>query len=344
MNTLEKKRIGFIDCAKGITILLVVLGHTIGNGGRFEAILRGIIFSFHMPLFFILSSYTFRYSNDFSEFVLKVENGFKHLIIPVFILFFMKVILNYLLKIPDYVEISISNIINSLVYSSGVEVTLGDTKIGSLGMLWFLVVLFFSRLLFDYFQLKINNKVWLFSSVVFCSIFGVLISFFQWLPFCFDLVLTILPFIYSGYCLKKYDLEKKYIIKSGVFLCIFLILLLIEFCVCNNYLELACRRYSFYPVSFIIAIIGTLFVLYFSQILQKIMIFKCLNFLGKNSFLILSIHYLDYLWKRIYCVTENNLINGLMRCLVDTLFMIILYYTRLMIKKIYILRLNKNEI
>lgn len=245
---------------------------------------------------------------------------------------------------PGYVEVSISNIINSLVYSSGVEVALGDTKIEAIGMLWFLGVLYFSRFLFDYFQLRINNKALLFSSIILCSIFGVIISFFQWLPFCFDLVLTVLPFIYFGYYLKKCDLEKKYIIKTGVFLCLFLVLLLIEFFVCNNYLELACRRYSFYPVSFIIAIIGTLFVLYFSRILQNGMVFKCLTFLGRNSFLILAIHYLDYLWKSIYCVTENNFINGLMRCLVDTLFMIILYYTRLMIKKIYILRLNKNEI
>ena len=40
-----------IDVAKGIGILLVMLGHILPN----NSFLRMIIYSFHMPLFFILS-------------------------------------------------------------------------------------------------------------------------------------------------------------------------------------------------------------------------------------------------------------------------------------------------
>jgi len=50
-----KKRLTWIDNAKGIGILLVVLGHTYGIPVQ----LHHIIYSFHMPLFFILSGYTF---------------------------------------------------------------------------------------------------------------------------------------------------------------------------------------------------------------------------------------------------------------------------------------------
>lgn len=50
-----KKRLIWIDNAKGIGILLVVLGHTYGIPVQ----LHHIIYSFHMPLFFILSGYTF---------------------------------------------------------------------------------------------------------------------------------------------------------------------------------------------------------------------------------------------------------------------------------------------
>ncbi len=48
-------RIYWIDCAKGITILLVIIGHSIYN-----PMVRGPIFSFHMPLFFILSGMTYK--------------------------------------------------------------------------------------------------------------------------------------------------------------------------------------------------------------------------------------------------------------------------------------------
>ncbi|WP_270224197.1 acyltransferase family protein [Lactiplantibacillus pentosus] len=49
------KRIEWIDIAKGIAILAVVVGHTLGpyNGQLFGS----LIFAFHMPIFFMLSGY-----------------------------------------------------------------------------------------------------------------------------------------------------------------------------------------------------------------------------------------------------------------------------------------------
>lgn len=50
------KRLDWIDIAKGIAIILVIVGHTVPNPSP----LRHAIFSFHMPVFFILAGYTFR--------------------------------------------------------------------------------------------------------------------------------------------------------------------------------------------------------------------------------------------------------------------------------------------
>lgn len=46
----------FFDCVKGIGILLVLLGHTLPA----ESFLRRVIYSFHMPLFFIVSGFFFK--------------------------------------------------------------------------------------------------------------------------------------------------------------------------------------------------------------------------------------------------------------------------------------------
>lgn len=56
-NEIEKiKRIEWIDCAKGIAMFLVILGHTVSSDwSSIEKLIRAVIFSFHMPLFFILS-------------------------------------------------------------------------------------------------------------------------------------------------------------------------------------------------------------------------------------------------------------------------------------------------
>ena len=48
-------RVLFIDIARGISILLMIAGHVLTNG-----IKRSIIFSFHMPLFIIVSGYFYK--------------------------------------------------------------------------------------------------------------------------------------------------------------------------------------------------------------------------------------------------------------------------------------------
>ena len=89
-------RIEWIDFAKGITIILVIIGHTV-NGW-----IRGTIFSFHMPLFFILSCATFKYSKSEEEFKKATIKGFKHLIIPAIMMFFLCIIIS-IVKNPSSV-------------------------------------------------------------------------------------------------------------------------------------------------------------------------------------------------------------------------------------------------
>lgn len=54
-NNILKKRINYFDIAKGLGILLMIIGHMpIKN-----EYLKNFIFCFHMPLFFIISGYFF---------------------------------------------------------------------------------------------------------------------------------------------------------------------------------------------------------------------------------------------------------------------------------------------
>ena len=50
-------RISFIDQLKGITILLVVIGHLIEHNAGRDNFLWTFIYSFHMPLFMFISGY-----------------------------------------------------------------------------------------------------------------------------------------------------------------------------------------------------------------------------------------------------------------------------------------------
>lgn len=101
IKVVKSPRIGWVDLAKGIAILLVIFGHSIGGGNKAEAVLRGVIFSFHMPLFFILSCLTFKPSNDGNDFLKKTEKGFRHLILPAIILFLVMTIHNVIIQLNN---------------------------------------------------------------------------------------------------------------------------------------------------------------------------------------------------------------------------------------------------
>ena len=61
-----KKRIEYIDIARGIAIILMVIGHVV-SGYK-----RAIIFSFHMPLFIIISGFFFKPGRNIKEEIKKV--------------------------------------------------------------------------------------------------------------------------------------------------------------------------------------------------------------------------------------------------------------------------------
>ena len=72
---MKKKRIEYIDIAKGICILLVVIGHEL----TWNDALRSFIYSFHIPMFFALSGMvmvvTYELDLPFDLFLKKNING-----------------------------------------------------------------------------------------------------------------------------------------------------------------------------------------------------------------------------------------------------------------------------
>jgi fucose 4-O-acetylase-like acetyltransferase len=66
---MDQNRLVTIDVAKGIGILLVVLGHSYLSTSNVK--LFDIIYSFHMPLFFFLSGVFFKFDKNFKIFILK---------------------------------------------------------------------------------------------------------------------------------------------------------------------------------------------------------------------------------------------------------------------------------
>lgn len=143
-----------VDLAKGLGIIMVVLGHSgMPNSS--------IIFRFHMSLFFILSGWCFndRHIENLHEFRLFIIKKIKKLYIPFVVFNGLLVLLQNMLiyfniytnnpKFLDVPIIGMGNsygITNTLTFNDGLNLLLkifafsGETQLG--GATWFIRVLF----------------------------------------------------------------------------------------------------------------------------------------------------------------------------------------------------------
>ena len=136
MNNDGRNRIGWVDAAKGLAILLVIVGHTVESG----TFTRNIIFSFHIPLFFLLSGYTFRPSANWADFFYRVKKDAVRLLVPYvlsgLVIALVKIFYRHLAPLPVLRDMA-----EALIWGSGT----GDGIHESIGVLWFLISLFGAR-------------------------------------------------------------------------------------------------------------------------------------------------------------------------------------------------------
>lgn len=64
-----RHRLVWVDLAKAVAIIAMILGHEIGEDNS----LHVWIYSFHMPIFFILSGYTSRLITNWNQWLIQLR-------------------------------------------------------------------------------------------------------------------------------------------------------------------------------------------------------------------------------------------------------------------------------
>lgn len=136
-------RLEWIDVLKCLGMLLVVVGHASEDGAA--GTYRYYIYSFHMPLFFMISGMTFylQCQKRTFDFVGLVKNKAKGLVWPYFSLSFLTIpiwILNF--RILSYRDQTFSELIYAIFYSHQHHIP------GPSNALWFCLTLFLTLLVF----------------------------------------------------------------------------------------------------------------------------------------------------------------------------------------------------
>lgn len=131
------KRITYFDAAKGFTVFLMIMGHCLQplRGWLPAEIGRHVIYSFHMPFFFILAGYL--KSDRVKEFGRYAVNKFIRLIVP--FLFANAVFILMDLYCPEMMlgKGRLKDDLLMIVTEGGLSVS------------WFLLTLFFAEVLFE---------------------------------------------------------------------------------------------------------------------------------------------------------------------------------------------------
>lgn len=263
-------RIGYIDLAKGICILLVVLDHISGygyfSGGDYP--LNDIFEQTRMPLYFILSGLFFKdYPGGIREFLLR---KFNRILVPY--LFFMMLYLA---------------VVKAVYLVTGFS--LGEIW----APLWFLLCLFWMNVIFAtvYYVVKQlfsggpTSEIVLGICMLGIGIGGYCIGH---LPLRLGTAMACMPFLYAGYLLnrKLHFFELKISNRWAFLTAIVLLVLLHYLYVGENYFYL--NAYST-PLAliYVSGVLGTLAVLLLSRIMGRL---PLISYIGRYSIIVLCTH------------------------------------------------------
>lgn len=323
MNDLRtpKERITWIDLAKGIAMILVIMGHTLNEGLPLY-----LIYTFHMPLFFCLSTITSHFSTDMNDYARTLKRSFVHLLLPAIVFWALHGISYYALfhnQLGTPTQYFGKQLL-SLLWASGQDISISSLEIPMLGIFWFVFALFVGRSIFDYIHMRCGIKAAFVLSLS-LGIIGVLVGSRQPLPIAFDCALAIQPFLALGMLFRDKKREKSNIKSIIISLSCWALLVLFSVIVCKaEAMDVALRRYPLFPVCILIAAFGSVGFCELSKLASEIpwvkessRIFRCLLFLGKNSLWLMCIHYMDGLWRPIYSHFDNHLLIVILRVVLD---------------------------
>lgn len=280
---MNQKRTRWIDVAKGIVIILVVLGHT-----SIPKYIEQYIFSFHMPLSFFLSGYLFNHKKykGYCEFIRKKACS---LLIPYFIFS----VITYLFwlfigrKFGTDTDLNISLIkpLVGIIYSNG-----NDNWMIYNTPFWFLTCLFIVEIVFYLIirNIKINHV--LIAILIASSILGYLDSLYMpiRLPWSIDVSFTAIVFYGMGYISKNIIPKILSItLRMKILNIIVLSIINISFCHLNGRIDMNSNLYNNYLYFYLSSIAGIMVWLFIAHMLQNA---KCISFIGQSSLIILALH------------------------------------------------------
>ena len=275
----SKERISWIDSAKGILMLCVIAGHTLTLWNLPER----LIYSFHIPLFVILSGFTMGDVLSTKEFFIKLKKSFFQLIIPMLCIYALEAI-GFMIK-------------DSLSFVETIKLFC-NTSLYAIHVPWFLCVLFYARLFYNLLLLLKKEKLLIFLAIFISAYFIPKIPGFNGFYQQLEKVPFFMFFLFVGRAIKKYNLidalKKHGQILIFIFMPLWLILL------DKAYFDLGLFYLGDLKYAIPCAALACSTMIYFfitlDPYLNRLRQFNIFSLIGQHTILLLAIHDLDFIF------------------------------------------------
>lgn len=264
------------DIMKGIGILLMIIGHL-------TPFITNVIFSFHMPLFFIISGYFFKPA----PVTLRLKNDFKRLILPYLFTCLIIIIFHIAISVIKQEDYFTRWIVAS-IYGSGTTAHPSKyfSDIPMIGAIWFLLAMFWCRIIYNIIYQE-SKRTLLICTVI--SLSAIMIHQLASLPLAIDQGLSALIFYAIRVKAKRVgapdNIKKTFLVLLiGAWIAAFSV----------SSLSMVSCTYKCLPLDIFGAVGGTIAVYYLAKAVKKTRyIGKVLTYIGINSLAFLCIHLID---------------------------------------------------
>ena len=336
MDKNETKRIDYIDIMKAIGIISVVVGHYWA-----PSILGYIIWSFHMPLFVVISGYFLKDGIS----VFKFKKLCKSYLVPYSIVWGCNVVL---LSVNNFIKHTFSvewfcNYIKSYFWALGSNSVLYKPEsISKVGVIWFLMALFWGELIM--LCLLQLCRIWQVQIVaVICVWFVALYISCRWcLPFGILNGISFLPWIYLGHMIKLFrgKVSRRETKNKTAILCIILAAIV---WVCVLFIQYRLGwKFSIAEFSipkFILGMAGAVAALYIiREISKKYCVFferKKLVSVGQTTIWILCIHGIGI--EVVSPIVNQTVFRPSLQCMIMIVRLILDIVIALLMKKVWLM-------
>ena len=302
-------RVGYVDIAKGLGIILVVMGHN--DFALISPFAHKFIYSFHMPMFFFMSGMFLKPDLPFWSFL---KNRFHRVLKP----FLAILLLTY------FASLSFSKVSMVMATRRLIKAMYGSGFYIDWVQLWFLPHLF-AVSLFAYLFFKAVKKThlepyrWLILAGLYIA--GVFAMKLFWpfslnilgrdltlfgLPYGLDMVVVSGFFFILGYELNKRRNDAWFASPWTLILSGIVLLFLVWYFPAR--IDFNTRQFDSLPINTLEALIGILFILALSRQLERIgWLSSTLSYVGQASLIILifQVPIQDYWGQKLLSLTNN---------------------------------------